>query len=353
MNNIDFNNETIVLIVSDVHLGASGVKHNDFIDFLSIVYSKKDQGELELLKTLIITGDFFDLCMDSYRDLSKENLDIYDNLIKLQDKGIEIIITLGNHEIPTTWCHDRCFKSRKNEFINDFEEQFEKNNGYLEFFKKIKFCQYCFLQKNRNNKWEINLYDKKKQLAKNEISIDIDAKPKFLFAHGYQFEPWYRLFIASFVWAYSIKNTDIHKEINNILYNEIYKNLEIQLNEESIKTELQKPSIIEFLDTRQAKPEEIDIKKLKKLIKRNRKSNSRQEKNKEKNERYFKKAFKFLKNKKYSHISHVIFGHTHAQGYKKDKNNKYIRNAGAWQNVTKAHYIEILVDGKVIYNDYP
>ncbi|MFX1363318.1 MAG: metallophosphoesterase [Promethearchaeota archaeon] len=361
MNNIEYNNKTTVLIVSDTHLGASGAKYDDFNNFLNLIYSKKEEGKLELLKCLIVAGDFFDLCMDSYRDLSKEkiNLEIYDNLIKLQDKGIQIVITLGNHEIPTTWCHDRLFKSRKKTFIDEFTKQFNTSGRYLEFFKKIKFCQYCILYTNNDSKLEINLYDRKKNLAKNKISknvvkldilSDMDTKQKFLFSHGYQFERWYLHFFASFVWATSINSPDIIKELNNFLYNDLYKEAE-KFSKEQIEEALETPSTAEFIKTRDIKVEKINRKKLRKLMNKNRKTNLRREKIKDKNKRYFKKAFKFLEKEKYSHISHVIFGHTHQED-QQQKNNKYVLNAGAWQNVKHGHYIEILVDGKVIPKNY-
>ena len=102
MENFDFDDNIVVLVVSDVHLGASGAYHDDFITFLRNLNSKKEEGNLKQLKAILILGDFFDLCMDSYKDLSNEdtNLMIYDNLINLQNQNINILITLGNIDPP-------------------------------------------------------------------------------------------------------------------------------------------------------------------------------------------------------------------------------------------------------------
>ncbi len=357
MNSIEFNSKTAVLVVSDVHLGASGVEYDDFNRFLTTVHSKISEGALPSLKVLVITGDFFDLCMDSYRDLARENinLEVYDNLIKLQEKGINVIITLGNHEIPTTWWHDRKFISRKNTFTSLFSKEFKADDTYLSFFEDLTFCQYCILQNNKENNLELHLYDRKKYFADNQSSIeiiklevpsDMNEKQKILFTHGYQFEPWLALFIASFVWSYNIKSPDILKELNNAIYNDL-----IKASESEIEKALKRDEVREIYRQRNIEYEDIDVKELKKMIKKNKKADKRRTKIKEKNRRYFKKIYKFLRKDKYSHISHIIFGHTH-QDDQESKEGKHIFNAGAWKHVKNAHYIEILSDGEIIPVDF-
>ena len=166
MENIDFNKNTAVLIVSDIHLGASGAKHDDFINFLEKINSKKISGNLNHLKAIIITGDCFDLCMDSYRDLCNEdiNLTIYDNLINLQNQNINVIITLGNHDIVITGNCDKKFESRKKKLIQAFLDQFTSRDKYLNFINNTSFCQYCILQTNQDNELEISLLIQKKNL---------------------------------------------------------------------------------------------------------------------------------------------------------------------------------------------
>ncbi|KKL73021.1 hypothetical protein LCGC14_2079100, partial [marine sediment metagenome] len=110
--------DTIVVVVSDVHVGAMINHHAIFIEFLKQVGRNPKN-----LKAVIILGDFFDVIMESVRDYCRRlyfpggsrdehtksfiymdektrNYDkIFLGLKKLQDREIRVFFTLGNHEI--------------------------------------------------------------------------------------------------------------------------------------------------------------------------------------------------------------------------------------------------------------
>ena len=82
-------------------------------------------------------------------------------------------------------------------------------------------------------------------------------------------------------------------------------------------------------------------------VKRVKRIEERREKIKEKNKRYCKKIIKFIKKKEYSHISHVIFGHTHQKQDLYQKKGISIVNTGAWQHVETPSFVEIDLKGTI------
>ena len=351
---VDFDDNTMVLIVSDVHLGAFGGDIKQFEDFLRQLRSKIRHNENfeKNFKALIINGDFFDLCMESIRDLSVDYRYIY-SFLKTLDKHykINIIFTLGNHEIPITWGHDLNFSRRKKKFLHKFNTEFKKNNLNYPLFDEANFCQYVILGGNAFMNWEISLYDKKRNFKKKKkknssttrnlnITFPQPLQNKFLclLTHGYQFDPWVFYFTAWPVWSRCIKSKDKIKELLNNFYNYRMKHPDL------------------FLKKWLKYQENLFVKrKIGKLRRRNEKSEERRG-NILHNEGYSNNIKKFLKKRKYLQLTNVIYGHTH--NYQDNTkitikgNPKCIANSGGWQNVDCPSFVEILIDGKINTKNY-
>ncbi|MFX1259565.1 MAG: metallophosphoesterase [Promethearchaeota archaeon] len=124
-------NDTRILLVSDVHLGATETRLNQFTELLNYIIENDIN-----LEAIIILGDFFDVMMDSYEGLStnKKYKTIYNKLDTIKsDKKIKIIIALGNHEVPVTnsffgtRTYDDKFNNRKDKLIRGFKKSGLKN----------------------------------------------------------------------------------------------------------------------------------------------------------------------------------------------------------------------------------
>jgi len=349
----EISKNTMVLVVSDVHLGALKSEIELFKDFLNHIREGKFG---ESVKTLIINGDFFDVCMDSYNDLSKDYIDIYKELSILQEReDFSVIFILGNHEIPVTNDYNGEFRSRKKDFLNKFRSSFTKYSINTNILNKDYFCQYVTLN-CKNNKWELYLYDSEYQAKPNndkpiiigEVPLNIKEDYMYLFAHGYQFEEEKELQICADVWASAIEMPDPIKELGNVLWNGIIHC--------GIKISNVMDKIIDKIVDKE--PTIYDVIKQKKL-------------SKNPTRKLLKKFLSFLKyceiileqkrNDKFnenildkymiSKLTHVIFGHTHIKqiadfGNISMRKTLKIINDGSWQKVLRPSYVEIYPDGE-------
>ncbi len=366
----NFKENSIILIVSDLHLGAFQSKHKEFKEFLGELKEKMLNNELNNFKIFIILGDFFDLMMDSKRDLIKNYSEIYDHLDfindKLQKKKGSILFTLGNHEIPLISKYESSFKRRKHKFIRNLT----KRGFKWKFLKKKNTCQYIRLdkvkiKKKENWKWRLSLYDKKKKIAKKkrpfrEILLDdvppdlLSQKYNCLITHGYQFDNLFNIF--KYFWAVSLKCSDFIKEIINFVWNGIYRRIFArQLNiddidETTIHTEVlnQKGEIEKKFNTKLKKRR---LKKIEKITFSFKEGQPKFEKNQAKNgnqrfyDEIFEKFIPSLEKLGYNEkITHIIFGHSHMVDVNK-QNNILIVNSGAWHQVETLSFVEIGPDG--------
>ena len=392
----------MVLVVSDVHLGACWSFYEEFIEFLKEIYEKKT--EFKNIGAIIINGDFFDLCADSYKNLSQRHKYriIYDFLNKISNQDIPIIFTLGNHEIPITGNYERWFSWRKKKFIRKFRKELKKENFDITFLKREHFCQYIILQiakkGEHKGKWELVLYDSKKDILNRENSIEIvplkrhfadyniDHNYKFLFAHGYQFDLELHRKIAAPIWKFCINSPRFLKNfITDGLWNNFIKpglKSEIlgkiyDIDEKEIEDFFDKNDIYNFI-------EQIWGKKLKKRHKKKLINliisikESDRLRGEAENEIRYNESLNFLVEDELSDINHVIFGHTHEPGketkfghylaYLKIKKHKKKRaifitksfnmrilfaNSGGWQKAVNPSYIEIYKNANLEVKTYP
>ena len=124
----NINENTMVLVVSDQHLGALKSKDEEFKTFLDEIIERRENEALKNLKALLILGDFFDLIMDTYKSISREFEEIYERLDTLIENGIHVITTLGNHEISIRKPYEKRFTWRKKKLIRKFRRKKLKKN---------------------------------------------------------------------------------------------------------------------------------------------------------------------------------------------------------------------------------
>ena len=227
----------LVLIVSDIHLGAFKSKYKMFHIFLK----KIEDGDYgNNLKALIILGDFFDLIMKSPSSFSEneEYQEIFKILNTLQrNHNLHIIFTPGNHEIPIWGNEDLRFNRRKRRLIKKFKKPFQRNNIGVDILNEYNFCQYIILD-NENNNFRISLFNSKTTMKKfidkkklsrrawfyeKDYDIIWNDEKKFgcMLCHGHQFDPIKGL--ASIFWSFGIHSPEFLKKIGNFIWNGLIK----------------------------------------------------------------------------------------------------------------------------------
>jgi len=392
---LTLNDDTIILGLSDVHLGAYINHHTLLILFLDKIldnYRGKDKSN-KRLKVIIILGDFFDIIMESVRDYCKmvrypggftkgENYDnnvgykytdtktknyitIFEQLRMLKDKGIKLYFTLGNHEINILGNLDKKYHKRKEKLLDEFtKNKFQ----YNDLFNKDNVWQYYVL-KAENREWKLGFYDSRKEIIESPKENlyrfkGVQAPDKqynCLMTHGIQFETFLRKYGGGIPWYIGLKSPDSIKEIGNILYNKVLK-LNIRLIDKVFDTWLTETHNVSrkiyrgLLKISLISPFVMIVKIFNKLLKF-----VARRRDKIKNEVYIKqirkKFFPKLAKEGYEdELNNIIFGHTH-----KDTDepvfleNKYtdkkwkadIVNAGAWQQIDLPTSFEINTNGDI------
>jgi len=340
----------IILVVSDIHLGSLDSEKDLFIQFLRKIINGKYGTEL---KTLLILGDFVDLCTDTTETLLKRKQiqEIFTLLLEIK-KIMNLIFVLGNHEIPVTGDYDEKFKRRKEKFLRRFS-----NSNFSELFDNNEiYCQYILLKKC-NNEDMLLLYDTREEIEENPINkikiegIELHEDYRCLMTHGYQFDgDIYRFFVGQ-IWRSLIARNKIEvKEAYDYFWNEVIKNgrkikpvsfkimVEDLANLKNVSIESQKSlfSELNFLEFN--------------LIKANMRVMKKWE-HASKPDYYFGEIKKFLEHDDYdlSKINHLIYGHSHHKEQYNGMINGHpteIVNDGAWQHIQPS-YVEIHKRGKI------
>ncbi|UCD01874.1 MAG: metallophosphoesterase [Promethearchaeota archaeon] len=368
----ELDNDTIVVGVSDVHVGASINHHNVFIEFLNQVLLDSKN-----LQVVIILGDFFDIVMESVRDYCKklyypeghryidqktENYEkIFLRLRKLKEKGISIFFTLGNHEIKIIGNLEKWFSKRKKKLV----EKFKKFNfRYADLFNLKNIWQYFILTADEG-RWKLGFYDSKKEIV-NQKNIYLfqfdkveapDISYNCLMTHGIQFETFLRKYGGGIPWYLGLKSPDAIKEVGNLLWNEVIK-LSIRTIDKVFDRWLAQSRKItqRLLKISLISPFLIFLKLFDKLLKM-----VARKREKLKNETYikqFRKKFlpKLVKMGYNREINKIIFGHTHKDTKlsvplnnqrTKQSWKATIANSGAWQQIDKPSLIEINDKGEI------
>ncbi len=355
---------SIMLVVSDVHLGASRSKSDLFEHFLKDLLEQIENGILSNLKALVILGDFFDLCMDSHGEIANNYKIIYDYLDSIQKK-IPVYFTLGNHEIPVMPLLgdfedlDTKFKKKKIKLIDAFQDKGLNRN----FLDDRTICQYFVLRRVDANNGELLLFDSVKQFYDDEIvklplsNVNLPINYMCLLTHGHQFHTLGELNAGGVAWLFCIKAPDFIKEIANLIYNDLLKTHKgdvDKITEEEIDEALKYWK--SYIKERYGSEVNYFYRQiLKEILK------------------YFKKIEEFRENSKgidyndrienyflplvlkgASGINKVIFGHTHEMQDETGIGSKIISvNSGCWQLTKgKPNFVEILLDGKCQVKEY-
>ncbi|MFX1499470.1 MAG: metallophosphoesterase [Promethearchaeota archaeon] len=328
----------VILVLSDAHLGAGKSEYQLLHEFLREILRRDQENEV---KAIILLGDFFDICLENYRNLKEKFYYIFEDLIQLQKK-MPVVFSLGNHEISVTGDIETNFKERRNLFIKEFRSK--------EILRKKNIGQYIGII-NTDSNIRINLYSSINTFDKGKSdikSVNIKLKSKnagkfnCLLTHGHQFEDEATFSIGKEIWSALIdsKSSTI-KKIVNFIWNTCISGYR------SIKglTKLELDSIINRI--RISLTKDFIRKWFDGLLK------WEKFKDKNKNEPYYDRIKRFIKEKiSFQNLTHVIFGHTHKMGSKQiNVNNKDISiyNSGSWQKKIKPTYLEINLDNLEVY----
>ncbi len=350
IKNIEISPNTVILIISDVHIGASKMKHKLFTYFLKEILNKKEENKLRNLKYLMILGDFFDFITESFRDFKSKKFyrKIFKYIDEIQSTDIKLLFCLGNHEIDTTGDYDKEFKQRKEALIKEFDKKVKRN-----LLRDDNCYQYIFLNKSGIITCDsISDVDENKQYD-NLNDLEFGEKT-ILLTHGYQFDPllehWSR------IWQMGLDNPfDVAKEFNNIAWNDFINPIHKELKNffKTIDISM-KDSIEEEFDKIAAKErkKKRDVKFVYDFLADARRNNIEKEGPKDKNPFIRKILDGFLPDYEKSTgrppITHVIFGHTHdafdLSAFTFNNREILIENSGAWQQVNFPSYIEISTD---------
>lgn len=222
----------MVLLTSDVHMGALRTNITLFNDFLTNIIGGLKVEYLKNLKALIILGDCFDIIMDNYEDFYEHKLynDVLNKFNILHEtEDFKLIFALGNHEVSVKDDYDKNFSIEKSSFLDEFNKVNDQFGDKYSFLTKNNFSQYVILKNNISLKPELFLYDTKQQIAENKgtrIELNVKAPAKkninILLAHGFQFDP--NLDFFSKVWDFSLKvKSKIVKEIADGIWNGFFK----------------------------------------------------------------------------------------------------------------------------------
>ena len=195
-----FENNPMIIIISDVHLGGGENHPEEFIKFLTLILHKIENNKKfrKNFRALLILGDFFDVLLSTYENISKNHTQIFEILDKICHKGIIFGETLGNHEIPVNGDYNKAFLKRKQDLFREFKQQAGEIFNYS-FMQQQHFCQYMKLTSDPGSKkWVLSYHDTKKSFLNFNHSPRIfdlgNAKinspnPQMMFSHGYQFTP--------------------------------------------------------------------------------------------------------------------------------------------------------------------
>jgi len=343
-------NDTIILVTSDIHLGSLDCEIDFFIQFLKEINTGKFGKDLQ---AFIILGDFIDLCMDVPKTLLKREKiqEIFTLLLNIK-KWTNLIIVLGNHEIPVIGDYDEKFKRRKIKFLKKFE-----NSNFSELFDNELYCQYLLLKK-WNNEYALLLYDTREQIESNPTRIikikgfDLESDYCCFMTHGYQFDnDMYRFFVGQ-IWKSLISNSKFAlKETYDYFWNKVIKEgrkiKSITFNQMKQELVVLKNKSIKEIDNSFQGLSYVEFN----IIKLNMRIMKRWERASNPNS-YFDEIKEFLEEEDYDFpkITHIIYGHTHHSGISYGNINNLeveILNDGSWQHVQPT-YVEI--NNKGIFN---
>jgi len=160
----EFNNNAMVLLASDIHMGALRASISLFVAFLDKLIKGLKNESLKNLKALVILGDCFDLIMDTFQnfyeyDLYKQILNKFNVLHNRKD--FHLVFALGNHEVSVTGDYDAIFLNEKEKLLNKFNEINKQLNRNYSFFTPENFSQYVILKSGDFQDTKLCLFDTK------------------------------------------------------------------------------------------------------------------------------------------------------------------------------------------------
>jgi len=381
----------MVLLASDVHIGALRTNISLFNDFLTKIIGGLENNYLKNLKALIILGDCFDIIMDTYEDfyensLYNDTLNKLNTLYKRDD--FKLIFALGNHEVSVKDDYDKNFFIEKSSFLTEFNRVNKIFKEDYTFLTKQNFSQYVILKNGNSSAPELFLYDTKQQIAEDrgrQIQLDIEAPTtqnyNILLTHGFQFDS--NLGFFSKVWDFALRvRSKKVKEIADAIWNGFFKviysegkRLKNYFKIWGDKLKKRAKRILDETTNNYDNKYNLKITKLEKtqldeLIEKMYKSDKHREDIKENsfNKQVRTKFLPELSNLGYTeNFNYIIYGHTHRRWPRRWSSpfikrrlkpihqqtslfkikDTYLFNTGAWQHVNYPSFIQVDSDWNI------
>ena len=354
-HNHPFNPDTMLIVVSDVHLGGVFFNYDAFTGFLQSIKSFLAENKTfrKTLKGLIILGDFFDLLMDTYARVADSFPEIYRLLSELQQEGIQIVFALGNHEISVVGNYHAGFRKRKIKMMRAFQ-----NESFTPIFLKDgNICQYLVLRLTKKREWALGLYETNEITSTPFGSILLGKASgkkglirgkewQCLMAHGYQFDKVQTQAFGLLLWNGLLDaKIEVKESVNRFYHDTNVRDLvsKGKATEGKIKDAFKKWASKNLEKSKWWQ----QIKMIKQEIIRNTmlsmlKIDSQRKKMININE----KLYRFLQKSPFQEITHVIYGHTHKPETSTVEGIE-VTNTGSWAHDHTPSFVEITTNGVI------
>ncbi|HME52137.1 MAG TPA: metallophosphoesterase [Candidatus Lokiarchaeia archaeon] len=347
LDNIAIDEQTAVLVFSDLHLGVDQTKFKAFLKIVNEICSNIDT-KYTALKAIIFIGDLFDLMVSDYDNLgSKDNYTpAYEDLFKIKDR-VTMIYALGNHEAPIP---EAKFSKQKKGIYKGLSKVLNGSN----FIDEANVCQYIFMKSTHGSNATFELYDTKKQMKEPGKNIDLgisfddtssDLGKKTLLVHGHQLLEA-ETEACGIIWYFLWKSPENVKKIVRKVWNRA-GNVNYEHDKAIIAQEIE---AIKDPDLRVKVRENLDNLLLYEKHDKN-PTNLDDLVINDELKTFFKKQELLSKHDQFKDVSTVIFGHTHKCKDRYDlqvkQNDLHVYNSGAWLAVNTPSFIGINASGHV------
>lgn len=198
IDHLTFNEKTMLLVVSDVHVGDLHLSRIEmFARFLKRIVAERKESRLPNLQCILIIGDFYDRLYSSLSMIERDVKiveaikSIFVCLNSIQASGIPVVhLALGNHENPVD---QTGFGVGRDDFFKELSSYAKINIFQNTALYPPYICQYAVLKHDQDGTCNLYMHDSLATLGQTtELSLPLQKTPpikeeyRCLFMHGHQ-----------------------------------------------------------------------------------------------------------------------------------------------------------------------